>query len=73
MNTLVQFALDRAKERSTWVGLIGMLSTLGVALKPELAEAIASVGVAVSSMILVITEDMKHKAEEKAAEAPKGE
>jgi hypothetical protein len=47
----------RAAERTTWVGVIGMLSTIGVGIKPELAETIASLGVSVASLVLVVTKD----------------
>lgn len=57
MNTLAKFVLDRAKERTTWIGLIGMLSTVGVALKPEMVDAIASLGVALAGLVLVVTKD----------------
>ena len=68
MNSFVNFILARAKERTTWVGVIGVASALGVTLKPDLAEAIASLGVAVASLVLMITTDMTKKPDE-----PKGE
>lgn len=61
MNSLTKFVLDRAKERSTWVGLIGMLSVAGVAIKPEMMEAIVSFGVALSGLVLAVTKDMAEK------------
>ena len=55
MKALIAFAIDRAKERSTWIGLIGLLSALGVALSPEQVEAIATLGVAVAGVVGVLT------------------
>lgn len=52
---LKDYLLARLKERSTWLGLIGLLSVLGVALSPEQAEAIATAGVAVAGVLGVVT------------------
>lgn len=49
--------LERARERSTWIGITGCLSSLGFVLAPELAEAIAGLGVAVAGVIAVLTAD----------------
>lgn len=53
----MQYLIDRLKERSTWVGLVGLATALGLALSPELQEAIATAGVAIASVIAVITKD----------------
>lgn len=55
MKTLLSFALDRAKERSTWVGLVALLSAVGVALSPDQAEAIATAGAAIAGAVGVFT------------------
>lgn len=55
MKTLIAFALDRAKERSTWVGLIGLLSAVGVALSPDQVEAISAAGVALAGVVGMFT------------------
>ncbi len=39
------FILDRAKEPSTWKGLITILAAAGVALSPEQATLIVTIGV----------------------------
>jgi hypothetical protein len=49
--------LERLKERSTWVGIVGVITAAGVNLSPEKAEAIITVGGAVVSAILVFTKD----------------
>lgn len=55
MKALIAFSLERAKERSTWVGLVGLLAAVGVALSPEQAEAIATLGVAIAGAVGVFT------------------
>lgn len=51
----MQYLIDRLKERSTWLGLIALLSAIGVALTPEQAEAIAALGVAAAGAVGVFT------------------
>jgi hypothetical protein len=49
--------LDRLAERSTWIGLTGFLTATGVSLEPEIGEAIGAVGVALASLIVMLTRD----------------
>lgn len=51
------YILDRAKEPSTWRGLILVLTAAGVPIAPGMAEAIVSVGLALAGLIGVITPD----------------
>lgn len=67
MEMIIQFAISRMKERSTWIGLVGLLSSLGVAMQPEMVEAIASVGVALSAVVMILTKDVSKKVAEDAA------
>jgi hypothetical protein len=53
----MNYLIDRAKERSTWFGLIGILSATGLYLSPEQAEAIAAAGTAVASLIGILGRD----------------
>lgn len=48
---------DRLLERSTWLGLVALLTALGVSITPELAEAIATAGLAVGGIIAAVTKD----------------
>lgn len=48
---------ERLKERTTWLGLIGLLSAAGIGVDPEQAETIAAGGVALSSLLLAATKD----------------
>lgn len=52
-----QFFIERLKERSTWQGLIAILSALGVAITPEMALKIISAGTALAGFVSVITAD----------------
>tara|TARA_R110000868_G_scaffold205720_4_gene454321 strand:- start:290 stop:466 length:177 start_codon:yes stop_codon:yes gene_type:complete len=49
--------LDRLGERSTWIGLTGFLTATGVSLEPEIGEAIGAVGIALASLIAMLTKD----------------
>ncbi|CAB4141081.1 hypothetical protein UFOVP413_36 [uncultured Caudovirales phage] len=56
MNSL-NWIIDRLKERSTWLGLTALLTSFGVSLKPELAEAIITAGLGLTGLIAVVTKD----------------
>lgn len=57
MKNFLNYIVNRLKERSTWLGLIGMLGAVGISLSPENSEAIITVGVAVASALAVLTGD----------------
>lgn len=57
MNAILQFVLPRLRERSTYVGLVGILTALGIAIDPAYVEAALAIGTAVSSVILIVTTD----------------
>lgn len=71
MELIVKFVVDRMKERSTWIGLVGLLSSVGIALEPSMVEAIASVGVALSAVVMILTKDIGKKPVEGSDEAAK--
>jgi len=52
-----EYILARAKEPSTWRGLILLLTAAGVPIAPQMTEAIISVGLAVVGLIGVATPD----------------
>jgi hypothetical protein len=54
MNRILDWALERAQERSTWLGAVLLLSSFGVTVSPELQAAIVQVGLAVSGLVLVL-------------------
>lgn len=51
------YILDRAKEPSTWRGLVLLLTAIGVPVAPALADTIVSVGLAVAGLIGVAAPD----------------
>lgn len=51
------YILARAKEASTWRGIILLLTAAGVPIAPALADTIVSVGLALAGMIGVVAAD----------------
>lgn len=51
------YLLDRAKEPSTWRGIILVLTAAGVPIAPAMAESIISVGLAIAGLIGAVTPD----------------
>ncbi len=56
---ITKYLLERLSERSTWLGLTGLLTALGVTLSPELATATVSAGLAIAGFITAMTKDTK--------------
>lgn len=58
MNSMfVDWIFARLKEPSSWAGLTGLLTSLGVAVSPAQAGAIIQFGVAFASLVLVFMPD----------------
>lgn len=55
----MKWFVARAKERSTWMGLVAVASAFGVSLSPELAQHIAAVGIALAGLVSTLTKDDK--------------
>lgn len=55
---LLKQLLERLKERSTWVGLITILTSIGINIKPELSEGIVSAGMGIVGLVFVLTRDL---------------
>ena len=53
------YLLARAKEPSTWRGMIFLLTSAGLGIAPELATLIVSVGTGLAGIIGVVTSDKK--------------
>mgnify|MGYP000686314014 CR=1 FL=1 len=51
------YIVSRAKEPSTWRGIILLLTAIGVPIAPAMADAIVSVGLALAGAIGVFTAD----------------
>lgn len=58
--TLKTLAVAKLAERTTWLGLIALAGLLGYTIEPEWANWIVTTGVAVGSMILIATNDVKN-------------
>ena len=52
-----QYILDRAKEPSTWRGIILLLTAAGVPIAPELQTVIISAGLGLAGLVGAITPD----------------
>ena len=57
MKNLTRYILSRSRERSTWIGMITVLTATGMALTSEQTEAIASAGMAMAGLVAVFTKD----------------
>ena len=55
----MKYLIDRAKERSTWVGITAIASGMGLYLSPEHIELITSLGIAIAGLIATMTKDTK--------------
>ena len=55
---MIAWLLDRLKERSTWVGIIGIITAAGVNISPEQTELIVTAGVAIVGAIMAFTADV---------------
>jgi hypothetical protein len=49
------YILDRAKEPSTWRGVMLFLTAIGVPIAPALADQIVAVGLAAAGLIGMVT------------------
>nr|WP_316628326.1 hypothetical protein [uncultured Brevundimonas sp.] len=57
MNAILQFVLPRLKERSTYVGIVGILTALGIVIDPAYVDVALAVGAAVAGVIGVVWKD----------------
>jgi hypothetical protein len=54
---MVDYFLNRLKERSTWLGLIAVATAFGLHLSPDQQLAIAQLGLALAGGTYAITKD----------------
>ncbi len=54
MNPVIKWFLDRAKERSTWLGLVSLGVAGGLNLSPELVDKIVLSGIAMAGLITTL-------------------
>lgn len=66
MKNLLDFLLSRAKERSTWLGIISLATALGLTLSDVQSEAVIAAGMSLAGLLAVFTVD-KNDDDNKAA------
>ena len=59
MDMLKLYVVNRAKEASTWRGVVMLLTALGLNISPEIADAIIGVGIAVAGLVGILLPDSK--------------
>lgn len=59
MDMLKLYVVNRAKEASTWRGVVMLLTAVGLKITPEMADAIIGVGIAVAGAVGVLFPDSK--------------
>jgi hypothetical protein len=59
MGMLKLYVVNRAKEASTWRGVVMLLTAVGLKITPEMADAIISVGIAVAGAVGMLLPDSK--------------
>lgn len=57
MKKLLTYIINRAKERSTWLGLISLATALGLTLGQEQQDAIVAAGMALAGLVGTFTKD----------------
>ncbi len=57
MKDFLHFIVDRCKERSTWLGIVSIVTAVGVVMNSEQQQAIVAVGVAIAGAISAFTKD----------------
>lgn len=56
---MIDWILTRAKEKSTWAGILGFITAVGVVLTPEQSEAIIAAVLAIVSAVAIFTKEAK--------------
>jgi hypothetical protein len=54
---MLKFIGDRLKERSTWVGILSIVTAAGLSLTPEQQGAIIAAGLAITGVVFTFTPD----------------
>lgn len=57
MNSTLAYVVDRAREPSSWRGVVWILTALGVSLNQDQSGAIMAAGTAVAGLIGVFARD----------------
>ena len=70
MASIATWVVDRSKERSSYLGIVALMSSLGIAISPELAQMIMIGGGTIAGAILLATKDKETTAVIQVTEAP---
>jgi hypothetical protein len=54
---MINYILDRLNETSTWRGIVGVLTGLGVKVRPDLAESIIAAGIALIGVVNIFRKE----------------
>ena len=69
---LIEWSAARLKERSTWLGILAVISAAGYTFDTALLEKIVAVGTALAGLILMITKDYKNDTSRRSRIRKKG-
>lgn len=70
MASIATWFVARSKERSSYLGVVALMSSLGIAISPELAQMIMIGGGVIAGSILLATKDKATVAVIQVTEAP---
>lgn len=59
MEFIKNVLLNRLKEQSTWVGIVALMSALGVNMNPEQVLAVSTLGAAAAGALMVFWPEKK--------------
>ncbi len=57
MKEILDYIVARAKERSTWLGIVSLATALGITLNADEQGAVIAFGMALAGLIGVFTRD----------------
>lgn len=57
MKKVIRYIADRLDERSTWLGITGLITALGVGIRPDIMETVTEMGMGMASLVMIITKD----------------
>jgi len=59
MKNFWKYLLERLNERSTWIGVITLLMSLGLNVSATVQESVINAGISVSALIIMLLKDGK--------------
>lgn len=61
---MFKYILNRLTERSTWLGLLALVTACGATIEQTLADQIIVAGMAAAGLIGIVTKDRKKEQED---------